>query len=93
MTLLINEYLDRFPLKENFENYPEIILDIFNTCEVQAWCSFIKDGKHELLPCGCGITYSEMPAEQYDEINEINKYFQKLYNIDKKINELEKDFK
>jgi hypothetical protein len=33
-----------------------------------------------------------MPAEQFDEISIINKYFQKLYTIEKKTHELEKDF-
>lgn len=93
MTLLLSEYLDRFPgFKEKFEQNPEIILDIFNTSEVVAWGSLIRKGKHKLLPCRCGITYCEMPAEQYDEINKMNKYFQKLYIIEKKKNELGKDF-
>lgn len=93
MTLLISEYLDRFPtFKENYEESPEIILDIFNTCEVVTWSSFMKNGKHKLIPCRCGITYSSMPAEQFDEISIINKYFQKLYIIEKKTHELEKDF-
>lgn len=93
MTLLISEYLDRFPtFKENYEESPEIILDIFNTSEVVTWSSFIKKGKHKLLPCRCGITYSSMPAEQYDEITKMNKYFQKLYIIEHRKKELGKDF-
>lgn len=93
MTLLLSEYLDRFPgFKEKFDQNPEIILDIFNTSEVVAWGSLMRKGKHKLLPCRCGITYCEMPVEQYDEINKMNKYFQKLYIIDKKKDELGKDF-
>ena len=93
MILLLSEYLDRFPtFKENYEESPEIILDIFNTCEVVTWSSLMIKGKHKLLPCRCGITYCEMPVEQYDEINKMNKYFQKLYIIDKKKDELGKDF-
>ena len=93
MTLLISEYLDRFPtFKENYEKNPEIILDIFNTSEVVTWSSLIKKGKHKLLPCRCGITYCSMPAEQYDEITKINKYFQKLYIIENRKKELGKDF-
>lgn len=93
MILSVDEYLNRFPqFKERFDNSPETILDIFNTCEVVTWSSFMKNGKHKLLPCRCGITYSSMPAEQFDEISKINKYFQKLYIIDKKMFELEKDF-
>lgn len=93
MTLLISEYLDRFPtFKENYEESPEIIIDIFNTCEVVTWSSLIIKGKHKLIPCRCGITYSSMPAEQYDEITKINKYFQKLYIIENRKKELGKDF-
>lgn len=93
MILSLDEYLDRFPqFKEKYENSPEIILDIFNTSEVVTWSSFIRNGKHKLLPCRCGITYRLMPAEQYDEILIINKYFQKLFVIEKKTHELEKDF-
>lgn len=93
MILSLDEYLDRFPqFKEKYENSPEIILDIFNTSEVVTWSSFMRNGKHKLLPCRCGITYRLMPAEQFDEISIINKYFQKLYIIDKKTHELEKDF-
>ena len=94
MTLTLDEYLNRMPedYKEKYENSPEIILDIFNTSEVVTWSSFMRNGKHKLLPCRCGITYSLMPAEQYDEIMRINKYFQKLYIIDKKKLEIEKDF-
>ena len=89
----VDEYLNRFPrYKEEFENKKETILDLFNTSEVVTWSSFIKNGKHKLLPCRCGITYRLMPAEQYDEIIRINKYFQKLYIIEKKKCELEKDF-
>lgn len=93
MILTLDEYLNRHPnFKERYENSPEIILDIFNTMEVVTWCSYFKNGKHKLLPCRCGITYRLMPAEQYDEICKTNKYFQKLYIIDKKKHELEKDF-
>ncbi len=93
MILSLDEYLNRFPqFKEKYENSPEIILDIFNTSEVVTWSSFIRNGKHKLLPCRCGITYRLMPAEQYDEILIINKYFQKLFVIEKKTHELEKDF-
>ena len=93
MILTLDEYLNRFPeYKENYMNTPEIILDLFNTTEVITWSSYLKNGKNKLLPCRCGITYSLMPAEQYDEILKINKYFQKIYNIEKKKRELEKDF-
>lgn len=93
MILSVDEYLNRFPqFKERFDNSPETTLDIFNTSEVVTWSSFMKNGKHKLLPCRCGITYSSMPAEQFDEISKINKYFQKLYIIEKKTHELEKDF-
>lgn len=93
MILSLDEYLNRFPqFKEKYENSPEIILDIFNTSEVVTWSSFIRNGKHKLLPCRCGITYRLMPAEQYDEILIINKYFQKLFVIEMKTHELEKDF-
>ena len=93
MTLLLSEYLDRFPtFKENYEESPEIILDIFNTSEVVAWGSLMRKGKHKLLPCRCGITYCAMPAEQYDEITKMNKYFQKLYIIEHRKKELGKDF-
>lgn len=93
MILSLDEYLDRFPqFKENYENSPEIILDIFNTSEVFTWSSLIKKGKHKLLPCRCGITYRLMPAEQFDEISIINKYFQKLFIIENRKKELEKDF-
>lgn len=94
MILTLDEYLNRMPedYKEKYENSPEIILDIFNTSEVVTWSSFMKNGKHKLLPCRCGITYRLMPAEQFDEIAIINKYFQKLYTIEKKTHELEKDF-
>lgn len=93
MILTLEEYLNRFPeYKENYKNIPEIILDLFNTTEVITWCSYLKNGKNKLLPCRCGITYSSMPAEQYDEILKINKYFQKIYIIEKKKCELEKDF-
>lgn len=97
MTLTLDEYLNRMPedYKEKYENSPEIILDIFNTSEVVTWSSSLrtlKNGKHKLVPCRCGITYSLMPAEQYDEIMRINKYFQKNYIIDKKKLEIEKDF-
>ena len=91
--MTFDEYLNRFPLyKEKYEKNSVIILDIFNTSEVVTWSSFIKNGKNKLLPCRCGITYCLMPAEQYDEILKINKYFQKLYIIDKKKLELNKDF-
>lgn len=93
MILSLDEYLNRFPqFKENYENSPEIILDIFNTSEVFTWSSLIKKGKHKLLPCRCGITYRLMPAEQFDEISIINKYFQKLFIIENRKKELEKDF-
>ena len=93
MTLLLSEYLDRFPgFKEKFDQNPEIILDIFNTSEVVTWGSLMRNGKHKLLPCRCGITYSSMPAEQYDEITKMNKYFQKLYIIEYRKKELGKDF-
>lgn len=97
MILTLDEYLNRMPedYKEKYENSPEMILDIFNTAEVVTWSSSLrtlKNGKHKLLPCRCGITYSLMSAEQYDEIMRINKYFQKLYIIDKKKLEIEKDF-
>ena len=93
MILLISEYLDRFPtFKENYKESPEIILDIFNTSEVVTWSSLIIKGKHKLLPCRCGITYSSIPAEQFDEISIINKYFQKLYIIENRKKELGKDF-
>lgn len=94
MILSLDEYLNRMPedYKEKYENSPEIILDIFNTSEVVTWSSSLKNAKHKLLPCRCGITYSLMPAKQYDEILKMNRYFQKLYNIDKKMHELEKDF-
>jgi hypothetical protein len=94
MILKLDEYLNRMPedYKEKYENSPEIILDIFNTSEVVTWSSSLKNSKYKLLPCRCGITYSLMPAEQYDEIMRINKYFQKLYIIDKKKLEIEKDF-
>ena len=88
-----DEYLNRFPsFKEKYKNSLEIILYIFNTSEVVTWSSFMRNGKHKLLPCRCGITYRLMPAEQYDEILKINQYFQKLYIIDKKKLEIEKDF-
>jgi hypothetical protein len=87
------EYLARMPqYKEKCILYEDIILDIFNTSEVVTWSSFMRNGKHKLLPCRCGITYRLMPAEQFDEISIINKYFQKLYTIEKKTHELEKDF-
>lgn len=97
MILSLDEYLNRMPkdYKEKYENSPEIILDIFNTAEVVTWSSSLrtlKTGKHKLVPCRSGITYSLMPAEQFDEILRINKYFQKLYIVEKKKYELEKDF-
>ena len=93
MILTLDEYLNRFPeFKERFDNSSETILDIFNTSEVVTWSSSLKNAKHKLLPCRCGITYSAIPAEQYDEILKINKYFQKLYKVEKKKYELEKDF-
>lgn len=94
MILKLDEYLNRMPkdYKEKYENSPEIILDIFNTSEVVTWSSSLKNAKHKLLPCRCGITYRLMPAEQFDEILRINKYFQKLYIVEKKKYELEKDF-
>lgn len=95
MILTIDEYLNRMPedYKEKYENSPETILDIYNTNEIVTWSSHLKNNKNKLLyPCRCGITYCEMPAEQYDLITKINKYFQKLYIIENRKKELEKDF-
>ena len=87
------EYLERMPqYKEKCELYKDIILDVFFNTEVVAWSSVIKDGKHKLLPCRCGITYRQMPVEEYDEIVRMNRYFQKIYVTEKKKLELNKDF-
>lgn len=87
------EYLERMPhYKEKCILYKDIILDIFFNTEVVAWSSVIKDGKHKLLPCKCGITYRQMPVEQYDEIVRMNRYFQKIYVTEQKKLELNKDF-
>jgi hypothetical protein len=78
--------------KEKCILYEDIILDIFNTSEVVTWSSFMRNGKHKLLPCRCGITYRQMPVEQYDEIVRMNRYFQKIYITEQKKLELNKDF-
>lgn len=87
------EYLERMPqYKEKYELYEDIILNVFFNTEVATWSSRIKDGKHKLYPCKCGITYRQMTVEEYDEIVRMNRYFQKIYITEKKKLELNKDF-
>ena len=88
------EYLEIMPqFKYNCKFNEEMILDIYTYAEVVTWTSVIRGSEqHKLQPCRSGITFKQIPVEQYDEIVRMNRYFSKIYTADEKKIEIEKDF-